>query len=327
MQFIKKLETILEVITVRKVNTNIKEVQKLFKNKIYNQGEYWDATYKVLGKRTTSSSEDFLANETYTAVIDGGDSAQRMGMYYTGARLLEKNGYDISDLRYSNLLHQEEVMNKLYCSWTWGLYRRFPDGNMWYGDADRVGRDQSKPLISSEAFLRTTGSVKRLVAHIGRHVLLRLGLFDAKTRKNGSSVACHGSNCDYGFKFPTLTGPSVWASYIRAAISKNKLFYALYPLLVILDIEILINSLLKQTQKVKYNNGSYDFDNDVSNHIIYSIWFEEVAPTPIIWFMNRFVNSREHFKKQLFSYHDDGRESFTLPLIWSELIDIYFKAE
>lgn len=303
-----------------------------FKYPAYNQKEYWDLRHNILGKRENRSwvlkDNNFNSNLTLTAYIDGGDTAQRLGMYYTGLRLLEKNGYKVNNFYRYDKRSQESLLELLYCSWTWGLYRRHPEPKEWYSDQYRGSRDNIKSIISAESFLTTKSSFKRVGLYILRHLFFRLGLFDAKTKQNGSKIACHGTTCDYSFKFPTLTGPTVWASYIRYAISRNKIFYVLYPFLLLFDLEIVINSIIKQNLKVKkFYSEEKVLDNDVSNHVIYSCWFAYIAPTPLIWFMNKYLNSKSHFISMLYSYHDNGTESITLPIMWEHLINIYFKKD
>lgn len=291
-----------------------------FKKPIYEQLEYWDSIHDILGKRDTAWNEEFKLNYLQTALIDGGDTLQRVGMYYTGLRLLEKNDFYVANFFDHNHEAQEATFAKLYCSWTWGLYRRHPEPLMWYSDEHRGSRDNTKPMISSEAFSQTKSSFKRLGLFILRHLVTRLWLFDAKTKKNGADISRHDAGtADYSFKFPTLTGPTIWAAYIRAMIQKNKIAYILYPLLLVLDIEILINAIIKQTKNKD--------DNDVGNHVLYSCWFAQTAPTPLIWIMNKYVNSRSHFVKRLYEYYDDGREPWMIAVMWEELINIYFKKE
>lgn len=306
----------------RHIKLNISELQKRFKKPIYKQEEYWDAIYGVIGKRTQTTREDFVSNGTFTAYIDGGDTAQRQGMYYTGLRLLELNGYDTSNFLHYSYRKQEEILSSLYCDWTWGLYRRHPDPNMWYGDQFRGSRDNMKPLVSAEAFLPTETSTKRLSLFILRNLFL-----DSKTKRNGATIENHGKNSNFSFKFPNLMGPTMWAAYIRAAIQKSRWFLLLYPLLLLFDIEIVVNSIIKQSMKVDYKDGTKDYDNDVSNHVIYSVWFGAAFPTPWIYLMNKYLNSQKHFVSMLYDYHDDGRESFTLPIIWETLIYIYFERD
>lgn len=267
-----------------------------FQKPIYPIEEYIDAEFMVLGKRESRqdvivTDGPFSINIAHTAMIDGGDSTFHCGHYLTAGHLLGEN-----------VIHRDPPLTeRLYLGS--GYYCRHPDKKMWYSDKYRVGRDQQKSIISAESFIK--GSWKRVIPFMLRHAT-RLFLFEAKLKDNGN----------HKWKFPAITGPTIWASYLRYFMMKSKIFFVFYPLLLLFDLEILLNLFVK----TRIDKD----DTDVLNHINYSIWFHYVAPTP--WtYLNLKLMDKENFRLRLFKYYDDGRCPYFIANMWSDVMDRYMK--
>lgn len=280
-----------------------------FKSAVYPAIAYFDNTFDMLGKFENNPASikvngPFSENNkstTFKGFIDGGDSAFHLGHYITAIALLRKNGINPIINVPPRLLDPAYLVPKLYKGY--GVYCRHPDAAMWYSGWFTFSRDQSGGLLAAEAY--TKGSLWRMVAHIINHGVTRLFLFDAKLRKNGWNNS---------WKFPTLTGPTVWATYLRYFMVKFKPAYVLYPLLLILDIEVPLSLWVKQSIEKE--------DDDVLNHISHSIWFHEVAPTPWTWLNLKLMNT-ENWIDRLYKYFDDGRCAWFTCEMWVELLQIY----
>lgn len=261
--------------------------------------DYYDMS-GVLGKYENNLDSiikdgPFLLSLDGRGMIDGGDTTFHTGHALSAQAIL--HGKDSLKGK-CPILDADTMMKKLYAGK--GLYRRHPDKKMWYSENNRVGRDQQKPVIMAESFIK--GSWKRVVPFILRHFILRLGLFEAKTKDNGN---------DYS-KVPTLTFFTIWASYIRYFIAAG--FWpakVLIPLLWIFDIEIFINGKIKA--KSQYA------DKDVLNHIAYSYWFATCSNT---YFSRKNMENmdREDMIARLRDYYDDGRCPFFVAEMWVQIL-------
>lgn len=260
--------------------------------KKYRPTEYWDIE-GMLGK-VDGYSEKFLPNLDGTNDVDGGDTSFLMGSYYLALNMMSKAR---PLYLFSSMTHQEDNFKRLRHSFT--VYRRHPDPAKWYSDRYRFSRDQQKTVIAAESY--NPASWRRVLPFMLRHAM-RLFLFDAKLKDNGND----------NWKFPTLTGPTIWASYVRYLINMwGSVFYLLYPLLIIFDIELLVNLWIKSTIDKD--------DNDVLNHIAYSVWFHQVAPTP--WtYLNLKLMDTANFLDRLNKYFDDGRNPYFVAEMWETIL-------
>lgn len=151
--------------------------------------------------------------------LDGGDScAYGFAIFYSAiiAHQIPNIG---SGVVYAKKLEQQP-----------GRYCRNPDLTKWYSQTSTFSRDQLIPLICYLGIAGYTDFLIRLfIAHLKRGLL-----FAWNTTQDNQWVDKPG----YTWKFPDLTGPDIWALWIRAFNA-----WYLYPLLIILDLYTLIGML------------------------------------------------------------------------------------
>lgn len=108
----------------------------------------------------------------------------------------------------------------------WNKPLRHPDKSKWYGQNDRFSRDQLIPLLCMLVeFPHSVLAEMAFKAHSMRGFLLAWN-----SRKNGSM--------DAPKKFPDLTGPEIWALWIRVWRPRWR-----YLVLWFLDLELLGGSI------------------------------------------------------------------------------------
>lgn len=152
---------------------------------------------------------------------------------------------------------------------------RHPDNTQWWGKPDRFSRDQLVAvlcglIVRNENYNRhgtTAGELARrelAVVYLQSAHAKRGYLTAWNTRRNGSIEAAT--------KFPDITGPEVWALWIRLLYGANKglkarLFRALLP---ILDIELLVSAI---------HWRFFRKDRVTRNHMLSSIIAQRYHPT------------------------------------------------
>ncbi len=244
----------------------------------------------------------------------GGDSAQRWGMYHSGMKFLEKYQIEVSS-KYTDGPESYEVG---LC----GLFdekkgwRRHPDEKAWYGDFDRMSRDQMIPNIVALG-LHKCWSV--LWITFWHHLIYRGLLLMTNTRRNGSTPENHGQpvwpqdplskKFNYDWKLPDFTLFEFWGLYIRALPKWIGVFF--YPILLISDLMTLGGGLIR----------NHNDDKDVLNHCIISVNATVNLPTPIIWLANKLTNW-DLMARKLRQYFnpDDAFGDPPLHKIWVPLV-------
>ncbi len=132
--------------------------------------------------------------------------------------------------------------------------RRHPDKSKWYGQPDRFSRDQLIPMLCT--FVRYPGTESQRLFY-GSHKK-RSFLFSWNTRGNGQM--------DMPWKIPDITGPLVWALWIRSSQSSfAKLF------LPLLDLELLIGAI-----QWRFTPKSNQITR---NHMLSAITCKKYSPT------------------------------------------------
>lgn len=274
----------------------------------FNTLKHFDK-YGMIGDYHPKGATDELGRliTTEWGWVDGGDTLQRMGTYFL-ARVLSGENID------SHFIQKyEKVYNQLQISD--GNYRRHPDPDFWYSDSDRMSRDQLIPNLVLWGLFDKKRLFRFFIGHLKRGLL-----FTTNTRRNGATKENHGTiykyvngkpvRRNYNLKLPDLTGPSIWAKYIRGF---NLL--PLYPLLMILDIEYFINSILKRTLAKN--------DNDIINHCIEGIYSSYKMTTPLIWIANKFINDANDLCNRLDKYFGDNKDPKFLGEMLKPLIKKY----
>ena len=266
--------------------------------------------------------------------VDGGDTCQRVGMYYFGLKMLE----DLDDEALFNFLVNNELeigTNGHYIAALLtlnenGVYKRHPDRRFWYSSTETMSRDQCAPLVLSMAARGFKTQLKEFfMAHLRRGLL-----FTTNTRKNGSTAANHGekfrSNArdltefeefvrdyriplyplpdgyrNYSWKLPDFTGPSFWSIYIRGL----DLWY-LYPLLLIFDLEFVLGSYL--TSKSNHI--------DALKHTMECIYFDQKYPTPWVKLANKYINSSTNLLSKMHAYFNKQGEPWFIFRLYAPIV-------
>lgn len=237
--------------------------------------------------------------------VDGGDSINRMAHYHF---LIEANNQignniaDLADLPFRTKEDYEDLLKLFECQNSPGNYRRHPT-NDWSaycnGTYDgNMSRDQSLPLIMSMAYL---GFYRRLGMYFLRHAM-RLFLFTTNTRKNNVNPK------ETPWKLPDITGPEFFSVYLRC---NPVLGYLLYPLLCVLDLELLVGSIL----------WNYRTENDdIIQHSSSLIFSNLRVRTPISWLATKVISKKLVLKK-LEHYWCNWRKSCYFVKLYEPLLD------
>lgn len=141
---------------------------------------------------------------------------------------------------------------------------RHPDYTRWYGQPDRFSRDQLIPWLCTYLIEEPRVSeywVQR--SHAERRYLLAWN-----TRGNGAM--------EMPEKFPDITGPEVWALWLR--ISKP---WWRHAFLWLFDLETLVNTLLWRW---------YRKDNVCRNQMLVCLMTQDHSPTITSWLSYHLLN-------------------------------------
>jgi len=212
---------------------------------------------------------------------DGGDSGHREGLYWSllaMMSIIDKKQY----LRSSHFRYEVQylnVMRKIHPHD--GVILRHSNPLYDASDWDRMSRDQLQPNIIAAGYWSKKQLVRLLKGHLVRGLL-----FAGNTRRNGATKSNHnklvaGEIRNYGWKIPDLTGPDIWANYIRAFNIK-----ILYPLLLILDIELFIGSIIW-----RYKKG-----NITMNHTLSLLQAIDRMPTFWTWLSKKIMTPEKLIK-------------------------------
>lgn len=239
---------------------------------------------------------------------DGGDGAQRLGMFYYGHYLLNKppfridaSEYDCNKTTFNYLSSFEQKLALIHDGS--GNFRRHPDSSKWYSDWNRMSRDQMTPLIICMGAYKLKRplllSLYRLVSRLG---------FMNNTRRNfvyeneaeHLQKAKSFTKWNYSWKLPDIAVVH-FPLYIRSFRA-----YLLWPLLFIFDIELLLGAITKvfiKTSSIK--------SGDDLNYILRSLQAKETMPTPFSWIARRIYKKfRPHMNKihpsWIAEYHTDS---------------------
>lgn len=177
-----------------------------------------------------------LIGTSWPEGIDGGDSSHKMSHLAIALHLNEMDSDAVSALA---IIHR------------YGLVRH-PDPNKWYSNPKTFSRDQFSPRVIAASLL---GIQSAVTSYFYSH-LKRALLFAWNTRPSWNE----GTQ----FKMPDITGPENLGFYIRGLR-----LYLLYPLLFILDLQTLVDAIIKRNDK----------DIDINNSLAASIHASVVMPT------------------------------------------------
>ena len=241
--------------------------------------------------------------------IEGGDSINRMSHYHFTIQANKKigNGALVEQLPFNTQKRFEEDLELFECPDSKGNYRRHPT-NGWAsfcgGTYDgNMSRDQSFPLIIAMAFM---GLYKRLGMYFIRH-LMRGFLFTNNTRKNGKDPD------KTPWKLPDFTGPEFFSVYLRAIPA---LGYILYPVLCILDLELLVSAFVWS----KFRKD----DDDIVNFCDSLIFANMRVRTPVSYLATKLV-SKDLIINKLKSHWEGWRQSGYFVNLYQPLIERFVK--
>ena len=207
---------------------------------------------------------------------DGGDTFHRLGFIQIANHFLLKHKQITTEqfiVRTNEYLAQSQALE---CKGRPGVFKRHPNTSRWYGQCDRMSRDQITPNIVAWGLMGPKGRGRELLNRTLWSNMKRLMLFTTNTKGNSDNYPKDS------WKLPDFTGPHVWAMYIRAYRA-----WALYPLLMVLDIENLASNIIKHFSYFKNPNNSDDLNN-----IAYLLQARESMPTPISWLSRMIYNFR-----------------------------------
>lgn len=178
---------------------------------------------------------------------DGGDTAQREGMVLLAVAYMHQQlgmHYNIFQaLRWRGLLNFGKLVSD------WGLLRRHVDTTKWYGNWDRGSRDQYHASIG----LMAAGAT-RMVKNIICGFFVRAG-FCCNIRANTSDHR--------RIKLPDFIGLSLAGAFLR-----NLPFsLMMYPIQLLLDLDLLVNSIIWRVWRSKNKE-----DSDILNHLQCLVW-------------------------------------------------------
>lgn len=224
--------------------------------------------------------------------VDGGDSCHFIGLYYY-CLAYDPTVLFLNGAYYGDPIQRLQAAESMLRSRTRaGGYKRHPDIKHWYGQDNRMSRDQWTPLLGALAIWGLKSALKQNIKDIFKRGLL----FTTNTRKNGSTATNHGKEFapgkfrDYSWKLPDIALFDIWSIIIRGMGWKLG-----YPILVIGDFMLLINALLLLNRK----------DDDVANFWVKHSLSVKIMPTPISLFTQKFLYPRlklaERIKPRYFS--------------------------
>lgn len=303
----------------------------------YDINKYFDPKYQgLIGNYFKAGMTDELGRRIpKEGWVDGGDTLNRVGLYHCGLFYRREMGASEAELAEYPFNKEEDfdkALDMLESPTVSGWYIRHPDPDFWYSRPGVNSRDQDSPVVIGMGLMNK----KRLFRYFLQH-MKRLFLFNGNTRRNGASPKNHGNYerlqtppalswwqklvikykipiftlpegyRNYNWKMPDISGFEFFSYYIRATNIK-----ILYPLLLILDLDMLVNAIIK-----KYNKKEYDIINHMNSCCL--AYFR--MPTPITWFINRYLHSSEDFKNRLHNYFDTKRSPGFLIKLWSPVLD------
>lgn len=183
--------------------------------------------------------------DLYTSYIEGGDSAQRTGMYLTALKLLGA----VTD-HLDRPLNQayEAMMNKHELK---GILRRHPDKKYWYSDPRNCSRDQQVSLVVAMGLF---GDKTRLKSILLKH-LLRCGFYQNVQHNGDPGFNKPIKEWRDGWKLPDIITPVEIGSYVRAFK-----FWPAYPLLFFTDFFLAISVIIRCIQAKHYDDVGDDLN-------------------------------------------------------------------
>lgn len=243
---------------------------------------------------------------------DGGDSAQREGMLLLLAAALERKGLvsteDYMLLKGTFILIHAKLIRPD------GTLRRHCDESKWYGRWDKGSRDQYHLILGAGA-----AGLKSIVLKVFKGHLRRALLFTTNYTGNGDTER---------LKLPDITLGGFWAYYLRALLSPVWLT-VLYPLMCLLDLSLVFNSLIRV-----YYFGRDKENTDVLNHLQALIYSELMYSTVVSRFAMRLMrrmpkkfdaNGVNGVQQELDNYFGGDQSIKAFAIIWQPVVLLYLE--
>jgi len=219
----------------------------------------------------------------YPSGIEGGDSMNWMGHY----------NY-LTD--YPNVInYTDNFESKQYP----GLYVRHPNpaqskhGFASYCEGNWRGVESRDQMTGKLCFFVKAKAYQPLKRSLVKHCKRGM-IFANNTIHNGINPLDYGpsSILKLSFKLPDITLFDIWALYIRGFR-----FWALYPLLILFDLQLLVTACIKY----------FSSDNDIISFVLKVITARETMPTPLGWLASKISSSKAILNK-LSSYWTGWRQ-------------------
>lgn len=263
---------------------------------------------------------------------DGGDGGHRMGAYHCGigVRVQLMKMPDLLDW-WKPLAHEFKSYVRDNLQNAKGQLRRHPHPVRWYGRWNCASRDLTIALLCGCAMTGSKSIARKyikshifnwgMIGRIGHKVLpFRLPVW-LPLLVAGNWLRNHVER-DADFppeeqwklktKIPDPTLLEVWALEIRAAR-----LWMLYPLLLVLDLETFIGTLV-------WNKWRKD-DNDIINHVYVTNTIQHIYPTPLGYLAHRMLNWPMASNK-FWVYFSQHPENITeMHDLWKPVFDHYIK--
>jgi hypothetical protein len=228
---------------------------------------------------------------------DGGDTAQRMGMFWIGYYLHKK----LLGKFYLNRIPKlpsipPDALVQLECAECEGDYVRHPRANAWFSDCDRMSRDQNTGIVSlflAEKIMDMKNSHSRSVWKWMWNHVKRFGFCSNRTRN-----WIHRKDKEYeelvGKSFPDWLGLQQWTIGLRSILG----WWGL-PLYLVGDLVGFLG--------VVYYHWRRRDDGDVLNLVLRTAIAGHIYPTPIGMLACKLMNY-ELMHSHLTTYFERGND-------------------
>ena len=217
-----------------------------------------------------------LIGQNANADLDQGDTLNREGHVMTTAAILHGHLKLMSDNEYRFLCERYEgILKKLQDPKDWSNYARTDLPGYWGSTYQVMSRDQATPNITAFGL---NNMWSRTLKAISGHAIFRALLFTTNVRNNWA----YPGTPDYAWKLPDVTFIGYWGLYVRSLWG-----VPLWPLLVILDLDLVVNALIKV-----YSYGKDPTNTDDINFLASLALAYYRLPTPLSWLARKIYAKR-----------------------------------
>lgn len=248
---------------------------------------FWLSLILLGGQNVMANLTDFSKYlDQYHLIVqaskDGGDSAQRAGVYIT---LMKLAGYECDwkdiplNVRYSMFM----IMYRVDAN---GTYARHPDTTQWYSKPDNFTRDQRAMLELAMAVMgdkqELKRSIKKIISRGGFHQNTRHGTDDPKNK----------------WKVPDFITPGQISTYVRGLATSKLAKLITQPILMLLDLGLLFD--------VATRSDSSDIDNMLATKLLFDYKVNSTFISRLA--MRKYLTT--DFMKKIIEYHREGLDQY-----------------